>query len=274
MRCSVGAGKGWRNKSGGRCLPMTREPPVVLREDFGISRESGFRKLRRPCVLAKGLGGGASIFPSSKYTSRSAGSAASRWWRRRHITQLRHRTALPDILWCRHVVTCFNSAVREGTMKLARRRILRVAASLVVLPTVWRVALAQPYPARLVRVIIPFAPGGPTDLFARPLAQNLSESLGKQFYIENVGGAGGSLGMGQAAKAPPDGYTILIVSPSLAVNPSLYDKVPYDPLNDFAAVTLAVSTPIVLTTHPTLPVKTVQELVDLVRANPGKYSYA
>src|SRR5262245_30521934 len=159
-------------------------------------------------------------------------------------------------------------------MKLARRRILRVAASLVVLPTVWRVALAQPYPARPVRVIIPFAPGAPTDLFARPLAQKLSESLGKQFYIENVGGAGGNLGMGQAAKAPPDGYTILIVSPSLAVNPSLYDKVPYDPLNDFAAVTLAVSTPIVLTTHPTLPVKTVQELVDLVRANPGKYSYA
>src|SRR5262245_45697867 len=139
-------------------------------------------------------------------------------------------------------------------MKLARRRILQVASA-GALATIAPMALAQPYPARPVRVIVPFAAGGPTDLFARPLAQKLSENLGRQFYIENVGGAGGNLGMGQAAKAPPDGYTILIVSPSLAVNPSLYDKVPYDPLNDFNAVTIAVTTPIVLTVHPTLPVK-------------------
>src|SRR5262245_33848516 len=97
--------------------------------------------------------------------------------------------------------------LQEDIVKLPRRRFLHLAVGAAALPAVSRRAWAQVYPARPVRVIIPFAPGGPTDLFARPLVQKLSESLGKQFCIENVGGAGGNLGMGQAAKSPPDGYT-------------------------------------------------------------------
>jgi tripartite-type tricarboxylate transporter receptor subunit TctC len=123
-------------------------------------------------------------------------------------------------------------------------------------------------------VIVPFAPGGPTDTSARVIAQKLSERLGQQFYVENVGGAGGNIGMGQAAKAAHDGYTVLVAAPSYVVNPSLFDKVPYDPHKDFDAVTVAVTAPTVLTVHPSLPARTVEELIALIKANPGKFSYA
>jgi tripartite-type tricarboxylate transporter receptor subunit TctC len=129
------------------------------------------------------------------------------------------------------------------------------------------------YPARPVRVVVPVAAAGPTDVFARLITQKLSENLARQFYVENIGGAGGNIGVGQAAKAVPDGYTILIVSNLFVVNPSLYDKVPYDPYKDFDPVTLAADFTNVITVHPSLPVKTVRELVDFVGANPGKYSY-
>jgi tripartite-type tricarboxylate transporter receptor subunit TctC len=129
------------------------------------------------------------------------------------------------------------------------------------------------YPIRPVRVVVPVAAAGPTDVFARLITQKLSENLGRQFYVENIGGAGGNIGVGQAAKAVPDGYTILIVSNLFVVNPSLYDKVPYDPYKDFDPVTLAADFTNVITVHPSLPVKTVRELVDFVRANPGKYNY-
>src|SRR6266478_4875704 len=134
-------------------------------------------------------------------------------------------------------------------------------------------ARAQPYPAHTVRVIVPVAAAGPTDVFARLITNKLSEILGKQFYVENIGGAGGNIGVGQSAKTPSDGYTILVVSNLFVVNPSLYDRVPYDPYKDFDPVVLAADFTNVITVHPSLSVKTVRELVDFVRANPGKYNY-
>ena len=132
---------------------------------------------------------------------------------------------------------------------------------------------SESYPSRPVRIIVPFAAGGPGDLFARLVAQKLSERLGKQFYIENHPGAGGNIGTGLAARAPADGTTILVVSSTFMINASLYPKIPYDPIKDFAPVTIAATTPNVLVVHPSVPAKSVKELIDLVRA--GRYnSYA
>ena len=113
-----------------------------------------------------------------------------------------------------------------------------------------------------------------TDLFARVIAQKLQEQTGKSFYIENVGGAGGNTGTGRAAQSAPDGYTILVTGGNITNNPYLYNHVPYDPLKDFDAVTLGGSTPVVLAVNPSVPAHTVKELVALIRANSGKYSYA
>jgi tripartite-type tricarboxylate transporter receptor subunit TctC len=159
-------------------------------------------------------------------------------------------------------------------MKLLRRQFLHLAAGAAALSAVSRIVRAQSYPERPVRVIVPFPPGGATDIFARPVAQKLSEQLGKQFYVDNIGGAGGNIGMGQAAKAKPDGYSVLFAFSSYVTNPSLFNKVPYDPHKDFEPVTLAVAAPTVLSVNPSVPAKTVQELVALIRANPGKYSFA
>ena len=149
------------------------------------------------------------------------------------------------------------------------------AAAVLVAPAM--MANAQPaagsYPDKPVRIIVPFAPAGPTDVVARLISQKLSERLGKQFYIENVTGAGGNTGMGQAARAAPDGYTILFVSSSFVVNPSLYPKIPYDPYKDFAPVTVVGDAPNALLVNPTVPAKTVRELIDYIKANPGKVSY-
>jgi tripartite-type tricarboxylate transporter receptor subunit TctC len=134
--------------------------------------------------------------------------------------------------------------------------------------------LAQAYPAHTVRIIVPFAPGGPTDVMARILAQKLSENLGQPFVVENRAGAGGNIGMSVAAKSAADGYTLLMVSSSFVVNPGLYSNVPYDAYKDFAPITLAAASPNLIVVHPSVPVKTIQELVALVKANPGKYSYA
>jgi tripartite-type tricarboxylate transporter receptor subunit TctC len=135
-------------------------------------------------------------------------------------------------------------------------------------------ALAQVYPNHSVRMIVPFAAGGPTDVIARIVAQKLSESWGQQIYTENVPGGGGNTGAAMAARAPADGYTILVVSTGFIVNPSMYAKVPYDPIKDFSPVTLVASSPNVLSVHPEVPARSVRELIDLVKANPGKYSFA
>lgn len=137
-----------------------------------------------------------------------------------------------------------------------------------------RLAFAETYPSKPVRIIVPFAAGGPNDLAARLIAQGLSDRLGKQFYVENIGGAGGNVGTGQAARAAPDGYTILTVAPSYAANPALFDSVPYDPSKSFDAVTLAATAPTILTVHPSVPATSVAELITAIKATPGKYSYA
>jgi tripartite-type tricarboxylate transporter receptor subunit TctC len=131
------------------------------------------------------------------------------------------------------------------------------------------------YPSKPVRMIIPFAPGGPADVIARLVAQKLSEDLGKQFYVENHAGAGGNTGAGLAARAPADGYSLLITSQALVINASLYKSLPYDTFRDFIAVTRIATTPNVLVVNPSVPAKTVKELVELMRKEPDKYhSYA
>ncbi|HYW64273.1 MAG TPA: tripartite tricarboxylate transporter substrate binding protein [Bradyrhizobium sp.] len=135
-------------------------------------------------------------------------------------------------------------------------------------------ASAQHYPQRPVRIVVGFPAGGPTDVIARLVAQGLGDSLGQQFYVENVGGAGGNTAAGQVARATPDGYTIMGISTGFMVNPSLYAKVPYDPIKDFAPVSLVAASPNVVVVNPQVPAKTLAELVELIRKNPGKYSYA
>jgi len=126
-------------------------------------------------------------------------------------------------------------------MMIVRRTFLRLAGSAALVPLGQTATRAQTYPGRPVRMIVPFGPGGPTDVPARLIGQKLSERFGKQFYVENVPGASGNIGAGQAAKAAPDGLTILITVNSLVINPSLFDRVPYDPYKDFDPITLAVS---------------------------------
>ena len=166
------------------------------------------------------------------------------------------------------------AATLGAIVKIPRRAFLHLAAVAAALPAVTPFAWAQAYPARPVRVIVPFAPGGPTDVLARLVAQKLSQSFGQQFYVENQAGVGGNLGMGAGARAIPDGYTITAVSGSYVVNPSLYPQIPYDPHKDFAPVTLAAVSPNVVVTHPSIPADNIQELIAFLRANPGKYSFA
>jgi tripartite-type tricarboxylate transporter receptor subunit TctC len=133
---------------------------------------------------------------------------------------------------------------------------------------------AETWPERPVKVIVGFSPGGPTDLFARVIAQTLSERTGQRFYVDNIGGAGGNVGTSRAAQSAPDGYTILVTGGNLTNNPYLYSHVTYDPLKDSDAVTVGGATPIVLAVNPTVPALTVKELVALIKASPSKYSYA
>jgi tripartite-type tricarboxylate transporter receptor subunit TctC len=129
------------------------------------------------------------------------------------------------------------------------------------------------YPSRPVRIIVPFAPGGVTDVMARLLSQKLSESLGKEFFVDNRAGAGGNIGTGVAAAAPGDGYTLVLTSSSYVVNPSIHAKIPYNPETDLTAVTISAVSPNILTVNPALPIKTVSELIDYVRKS-GKASFA
>jgi tripartite-type tricarboxylate transporter receptor subunit TctC len=140
--------------------------------------------------------------------------------------------------------------------------------------TVCTAAQAQSYPTKNVRVVVPFAAAGPTDVIARIVGQKLGDLYGHAFTIENVPGAGGNTGTAQVARTPADGYTLLVVSTGFIVNPSLYARVPYHPINDFAPVTLVAASPNVLVVNPDVPAKSVKELIALIKASPGKYSYA
>ena len=135
--------------------------------------------------------------------------------------------------------------------------------------------LAQSYPTKPIRLVLPYPPGGGTDVIARPLAQKLTEQLGQQVIVDNRGGAGGNIGMEFVAKSPADGYTLLFaLTAQYAVNPSLYPKLPYDPVRDYAPISLLANAPYLLVVHPALPAKSVAELVALVKARPGQLSYS
>ena len=147
-------------------------------------------------------------------------------------------------------------------------------ASSLVLVAGACVVQAQGYPSRPLRLILPFSAGGAADVPARILMQRMSESLGQQIVVENRPGAGSTIGADTAAKAPPDGYTLFMISNTHFVASGLYRKLAYDPLNDYTPISQITSAPNVLLVHPSLPVKTVKELIALARAQPGKIDYA
>jgi tripartite-type tricarboxylate transporter receptor subunit TctC len=152
--------------------------------------------------------------------------------------------------------------------------IIRFAIALGALVGASAASFAQPYPDRPVKIIVPFAPAGPTDVIARIVADKLSVSLGKQFYVENRAGAGGNTGTAAVAASPADGYTLIAVATGFVVNPSLFAKVPYDPVKDFAPISIVAVSPNVVSVHPSVPAKSVKELIALIKANPGKFSFA
>jgi len=155
-----------------------------------------------------------------------------------------------------------------------RLRIAGLALAICALGAAGGAALAQSFPVKPIRFLVPFGPGGGADAMARLVSPPLSERLGQQVVVENRGGAGGTIGAALGAKAPPDGYTIVMASTNLAAAPSLHGKLPFDPLKDFAAVTLLAKTPSVIAVHPSLPVRSVKELIALARARPGQINYA
>jgi tripartite-type tricarboxylate transporter receptor subunit TctC len=157
---------------------------------------------------------------------------------------------------------------------MRRRQFLKLSAVVAAGAAAPQAAWSQAYPTKPVRVIVTFAPGGPTDVAARLIAQKLSDALGRNFFVENVAGASGNIGTVQAAKAAPDGYTVLITVNNLVINPPLFGNVTYDPYKDFEPVVMAVGFSSAFAVHPSVPAKTVSELVTLIKANPGKYNFA
>jgi len=133
---------------------------------------------------------------------------------------------------------------------------------------------SQNYPARAIRLIVPFPPGGSNDIVGRMVGQQLGERLAQSVVIDNRGGAGGTIGTDMAAKATPDGYTLLLISVAHAFNPAMYKKLPYDPEKAFAPIGMVAAGPVALTVHPSVPAQSVKELIALVKANPGKMNYA
>ena len=158
-------------------------------------------------------------------------------------------------------------------MQIAKLKAIVIGlAALLIAATSW----AQPstYPNRPVKMVAPFAPGGPVDVVARVLAPKLSEGLGQHFYVENHPGGSGNIGTALVAKAPPDGYTVLVISSTLVVNPSLFAKLGFDTTTDLAPVSLVGVSPQVLLVHPSVPAASVKELIAWVKARPGEHSYA
>ena len=159
-------------------------------------------------------------------------------------------------------------------MKLPRRKFLHLAAGAAALPFAPHVARAQAYPTRPVRLIVPLAPGGATDIVARLMGQWLSERLGQPFIIENRPGAGGNIGTDTVVKARPDGYTILMASTTNAINATLYDKLSFNFIRDIAPVATISRNTLVMVVHPSLPAKTVPEFIAYAKANPRKLNMA
>ncbi|MEP9378850.1 tripartite tricarboxylate transporter substrate binding protein [Aquabacter sp. CN5-332] len=157
---------------------------------------------------------------------------------------------------------------------ISRRSALTLVAAALATPALVRSAHAAGYPERFITFIVPFAPGGPTDVMARVVAAALGEKLGQSIVIENRGGAGGNIGIGMAARSAPDGYTMLLTSSAYVVNPSLYKNVPYDYKKDFLPISNLGSSPNVFVAHPQAGIKTLADLIKQAKAEPGKLSYA
>src|SRR5260221_3150845 len=164
-----------------------------------------------------------------------------------------------------HCVPCMGSSIM-----FLKRTIITIAAAIAAVT----VAHAKAYRARVVKIVSPFAPGGPGDLLPRAIAAGLSPLLGQPVIVENRPGATTIIAMQAVAKAPPDGYTLIFASvTSLALNVSAYKNLPYDPVKDFAPVALCFTTPLYLVVHPSVPAKTVQELIALAKSQPGKLTF-
>jgi tripartite-type tricarboxylate transporter receptor subunit TctC len=159
-------------------------------------------------------------------------------------------------------------------MKFPRRQFLHLGAGVVALPAVSRIARAQAYPSRPVRLIAPFPPGGGTDITARLIGQSLSERLGQPFVIENRPGAGSNMGTEAVVRAPADGYTLLMVGSSNAINATLYDKLNFNFIRDIAPVAGIASQPLIMEVNPSVPARTVPEFIAYAKANPGKLNMA
>jgi tripartite-type tricarboxylate transporter receptor subunit TctC len=159
-------------------------------------------------------------------------------------------------------------------MKLPRRKFLHFAAGAAALPALPRIARAQTYPTRPVRWIVPFSPGGPFDIVARPMAQWLSERLGQEFVIDNRPGAGGNIGTETVVRAPADGHTLLMAGTFNAINATLYDKLNHNFIRDIAPVAAITRQPNVMVVNPSFPAKTVPEFIAYAKANPGKINFA
>jgi tripartite-type tricarboxylate transporter receptor subunit TctC len=159
-------------------------------------------------------------------------------------------------------------------MKLPRRTFLHLAAGAAALPAISRIASAQTYPRRPVRIVVGYPAGGPQDIVARLIGQWLSERLGQQFVIDNRSGAGGNVGVEAVVNAPPDGYTLLLVGSPNAINASFYDKLNFVFLRDIVPIAAIARVPLVLEVHPSVPVRTVPEFIAYVRANPGEVNFA
>jgi tripartite-type tricarboxylate transporter receptor subunit TctC len=159
-------------------------------------------------------------------------------------------------------------------MTWSRRTMLQLATGAAALPLVSRVSRSQSYPARPIRWVVPFPPGGATDVVARLVSQWLSERLGQPVVIENRGGAGGNIGVQAVVNSPPDGYTILLIPTGATINATLYDSLPYNFLRDIAPVSGLVHSPNVMVVNPALPVRSVAEFIAYTKANPGKVNMA
>jgi tripartite-type tricarboxylate transporter receptor subunit TctC len=159
-------------------------------------------------------------------------------------------------------------------MKFPRRQFLHLAVGAAALPAVSRIAIAQTYPSRPVRIIVPFPPAGNNDLVARLIGQWLSERLGQQFIIDNRPGAGTNIGTEAAVRAPADGYTLLIAAPPSAINATLYDKLNFNFIRDTIPVASVLRAPFIMEVNPSLPVKTIPEFIAYAKANPSKISMA
>src|SRR5260221_2198378 len=235
-------------------------------------RRAGIQGIRRQLVAGAG-GSGRDAERDRREAASRHGEAARLRGDQGAVRQARRRARADLAGEIRRVHPRGDRALTEGGARC--RSTTRVMKSLLV---IWAVAFAglasAQYPAKPIRMILAFPPGGPTDINARAFAQKLSDQMGQQVVVDNRAGAGGNIGAAEAARAAPDGYTIFYSTSAIAIAPALYSKIAFDPLKDFAPVVLAATVPLVLAVNPGLPVKTVQEFVAYAKANPSKMNYA